>query len=195
MPAAGPAVAAVPHQIVSSGRLERYKGHHRAIEALPLVRRAVPGATLRILGAGPYERALRQRVRALGLEQAVRIDYIEPGDRGAMAAALGGSAVFAALSDYEAHPVAVMEALTLGVPVVGLRSAGLADLAEDGLVRGVPADATPAQVAAGLVAALRNPRPAGPLAPLPSWDDTAAELAGLYLELCGRETEVEVPTG
>jgi len=185
----------VPHQIVSCGRLERYKGHHRAIEALALVRREIPDATLRILGAGPYEAALRKRARALGLEQAVRIDYIEPGERGAMAAALAGATVFAALSDYEAHPVSVMEALTLGVPVVGLRTPGLADLAEDGLVRGLPADASPATIAAGLVTVLRSPGPVGPGAGLPSWDETAAELAGLYLELCGRETGVEVRTG
>jgi glycosyltransferase involved in cell wall biosynthesis len=198
-----PAADRVPHQIVSCGRLERYKGHHRAIEALPLVRREIPDATLRILGAGPYEAALRKRARALGLEQAVRIDYIEPGERGAMAAALAGATVFAALSDYEAHPVSVMEALTLGVPVVGRRTPGLAELAEDGLVRGLPADASPASIAAGLVTALRDPGPAGlpigatagPTAELPSWDETAAELAGLYLELCGRETGVEVRTG
>ncbi|HEY2237902.1 MAG TPA: glycosyltransferase family 4 protein [Streptosporangiaceae bacterium] len=191
--------ATVPHQIVSSGRLERYKGHHRAIEALPLVRRSFPDATLRILGAGPYERALRQRVRTLGLDQAIRIDYIEPGQRGAMAAALGGAGVFAALSDYEGHPVAVMEALTLGVPVVGLRTPGLVDLAEDGLIEGLAADAGPDAVAGALVAALRAPRPGprvgAPPVSLPSWDECADALAGLYLELCGRETGLEVRTG
>ncbi|HEX4259076.1 MAG TPA: glycosyltransferase family 4 protein [Streptosporangiaceae bacterium] len=191
--------ARVPHQIVSSGRLERYKGHHRAIEALPLVRRSFPDATLRILGAGPYERALRQRVRALGLDQAIRIDYIEPGQRGAMAAALGGAGVFAALSDYEGHPVAVMEALTLGVPVVGLRTPGLVDLAEDGLIEGLAADAGPDAVAGALVAALRAPRPGPPVGTppvsLPSWNECADALAGLYLELCGRKTGVEVRTG
>ena len=34
--------AVVPGRIVSSGRLERYKGHHRVIEALPHVMRDVP---------------------------------------------------------------------------------------------------------------------------------------------------------
>jgi glycosyltransferase involved in cell wall biosynthesis len=196
-PAADPAIK-VPHRIVSSGRLERYKGHQRVIEALPLVRRAVPDATLRILGAGPYERALRARVRALGLEESVSIDYLAPGDRGAMAAALDEAAVFAALSDYEAHPVAVMEALTLGVPVVGLRTAGLSDLAEDGLVRAVPADATAADIAASLVASLRGDRavsPAGPPMDLPTWDDTAGELAALYRQTGGVPDRVGVRTG
>ena len=38
----------------------------------------------------------------------------------AMAESLCQASVFAALSEYEAHPVAVMEALTLGIPTVGL---------------------------------------------------------------------------
>jgi glycosyltransferase involved in cell wall biosynthesis len=180
---------AVPGRIVSSGRLERYKGHHRVIDALPLVRRTVPDATLHILGAGPYEGALRTRVKALGLEQSVTIEYIAPADRGRMAAALGQASVLAALSDYEAHPVAVMEALTLGVPVVGLHTAGVGDLAENGLVLGVPADAAPADIARSLVASLRGgqaaPSAGRPVAALPTWDDTAAELAEVYLSVAG----------
>ena len=39
--------------IVSVGRLERYKGHHHAIAALPEVLKQRPDARLRIVGAGP----------------------------------------------------------------------------------------------------------------------------------------------
>ena len=45
-----------------------------------------------------------------------------------MATALAESSVFAALSDYEAHPVAVMEALCVGRPVVGYDIAGVGEL-------------------------------------------------------------------
>src|SRR5207253_10146290 len=41
--------------ILSLGRLERYKGHHRVIEALPKVLEEFPGASLRIVGVGQYE--------------------------------------------------------------------------------------------------------------------------------------------
>src|SRR5579864_4893314 len=41
---------AVPGRIVSSGRLERYKGHQQVIEALPHVMREIPEAHLLILG-------------------------------------------------------------------------------------------------------------------------------------------------
>ena len=54
LPAVAPDVRPVPGRIVSSGRLEKYKGHHRVIEALPLIRRDRPDAHLVVLGNGPY---------------------------------------------------------------------------------------------------------------------------------------------
>src|SRR5215471_3064307 len=57
---------AVPGRIVTSGRLERYKGHQRVIEALPYVMHEVPEAHLLILGRGPYESDLSRLARYLG---------------------------------------------------------------------------------------------------------------------------------
>src|SRR5215469_12072606 len=111
-------LSSVPGRIVSSGRLERYKGHHLAIEALPHVMRKIPEAHLLILGSGPYERNLRQLARDLGVSDRVTIKHLAPADREGMATTLAESSVVAALSDYEAHPVAVMEALCVARPVV-----------------------------------------------------------------------------
>ena len=116
--------AAVPGRIVSSGRLERYKGHHKVIEALPHVIRDVPDAHLLVLGSGPYEARLRELARGLGVLDRVTITHLPPADREGMASTLAESSVVAALSDYEAHPVAVMEALSAGRPVVGYDIAG-----------------------------------------------------------------------
>jgi glycosyltransferase involved in cell wall biosynthesis len=174
----------IPGRIVSSGRLERYKGHQRVIEALPIVQRAIPGATLRILGSGPYEGQLRSLVGALGLERSVTIECIPPSDRERMAEALGTAAVVACMSEYESHPVAVMEALGLGIPAVGLDTAGTSDLVAEGLVRGVPGNASPAAVAAALVAALED-RDTGVPASLPTWDAAAVELTRVYAEAAG----------
>jgi glycosyltransferase involved in cell wall biosynthesis len=172
----------VPGRIVSSGRLERYKGHHRIIEALPIVQRYVPDATLHIIGAGPYEDKLRALSRTLDVAAAVAIEFIPPVERRRMADSLGRAAVFAALSEYEAHPVAVMEALTLGIPVVGMDTAGIGDLVNDGLVTGVPRDASPAAIARVLVAALDGRGARGVVAP-PSWDVTAAQVARIYADV------------
>jgi glycosyltransferase involved in cell wall biosynthesis len=184
LPATRIPAEAIPGRIVSCGRLERYKGHQRIIEALPMVQQSAPEATLHILGSGPYERQLRAHIDALGLENAVTIEYINPDDRERMGESLGQASVVAALSDYESHPLAVMEALTLGIPVVGLDTAGIGDLVKDELVRGVPKDASPATVARILVAALQDGR-ANVSGKLPTWDAAAVDLARVYMKAAG----------
>jgi glycosyltransferase involved in cell wall biosynthesis len=177
----------VAGRIVSSGRLEKYKGHHRVIEALPAIRVSLPEAHLVILGSGPYEPELKALATRLGVADAVTIRHVPGGDREAMAGELAGAAVFAALSDYEAHPVAVMEALALGVPVLGFDVAGTADLVEDGLVVGVDPGSSAAIVSEQLVGALRRAT-AERAAPtgLPTWEQSAAALAELYLQAADR---------
>lgn len=185
LPPVPPDVRPVPGRIVSSGRLERYKGHHLAIEALPAVRREVPGAELLVLGAGPFEAELRALASRLGVQDAVTIRHLPPGDREGMAQELARSSVMAALSSYEAHPVSVMEAVAIGLPVVGFDVAGIGDLVEDGLVNGLPPTSSTAEIADRLVTALRAPRPVGPRvgAPLPTWQSCAQQLASLYREV------------
>ena len=174
------ATAVVPGRIVSSGRLERYKGHHRVIEALPHVVCDVPNAHLLVLGSGPYEADLRTLARQLGVLDRVTITQVPPTDRLAMATALAGSSVVAALSDYEANPLAVMEALSVGRPVVGLDTAGISELVAEGLVHGVTPGAPAVSVARSLVQAMSGPSQADPVG-LPTWDSCAEQLAQVYL--------------
>jgi glycosyltransferase involved in cell wall biosynthesis len=122
---------------------------------------------------------LRSLVRSLGVEKSVTIEYIAPDDRERMAGSLSRAAVVAALSEYEAHPVAVAEALALGIPIVGLDAAGIGDLVKDGLVKGVPRNASPATIARALVAVLESEHVRSPVG-LPTWDMAAAELAYVY---------------
>lgn len=175
--------APVRGSIVTSGRLEQYKGHHRVIAALPLVLQAMPEATLTVLGSGPYEEALRRLAAELGVAEAVTFRHLLPAERSEMAAILSRSSVMAALSSYEAHPVAVMEAVALGLPVVGCDVAGIGDLVEDGLVTGVPLEADPATIAAALLERLRaddgSPHRAPEFA-LPTWEGAAEAIADVY---------------
>jgi glycosyltransferase involved in cell wall biosynthesis len=184
LPAPRTGTVAVPGRIVSSGRLERYKGHHRVIEALPHVMREIPEAHLLILGIGPDEGNLGQLARQLGVSDRVRIKYVAPADRQGMATTLAASSVVAALSNYEAHPMAVMEALGAGRPVVGYDLAGTGELVAAGWVRGVPRDASAAVVAQELVKAMSSPSLVDP-AQLPSWDSCAEQLAHVYLSSVG----------
>lgn len=186
LPAVPAGTVPMPGTIVSSGRLEKYKGHHRVIQALPLIRQRIPGARLIILGAGPYEAELRALAERLGVAAAVTIEHLPPSERARMAQILAGSAVMAALSSFEAHPVGIMEAIALGLPVLGCDVAGIGDLVEDGLVRGIDVGAGPDQVAAALVEMLQDNNSASarqaPDFKLPTWESCTAALADVYRE-------------
>jgi len=177
----GASHASVPETdlIVSVGRLERYKGHHRAIEALPHVLARRPNARLRILGDGPYRQELVDLVKRLDLSAHVSIDFIPPSERDAMSHALGEATVVTLLSSYESHPVAVVEALGVGRPVVALDTAGTSELVAKGWVRGLPLDASPTQIAHAVVAEMDAPT-AVPSIALPTWDSCAQQVADVY---------------
>ena len=57
-----------------------------------------------------------------------------------------------------------------------------ANLVEDGMVRGVPTDASPAMIAQILIAALEDHHVSGS-AMLPTWDSAAAHLAQIYIDV------------
>lgn len=175
----------IPGLIVSSGRLVNYKGHQRIIEVLPQLIEAVPQTRLQIYGggdSGSNEPELWALAQSLGVADRVSITALPPEDREGMARALSQADVFVAMSDYEAHPVAVMEALSLGCSVVGLDMAGIGELVHEGWVRGVDANATPQERAQAILAGMGQPPLVDP-ATLPTWDTCAQALGELYLQI------------
>jgi glycosyltransferase involved in cell wall biosynthesis len=183
MPSLDPVPQPDPNLVVSVGRLVRYKGHQRAIGALPELLKVRPQARLRIVGSGSYEAALRRTAARLGVADRVEIAGIPGQDRVSMARLLASAGVVLLLSEYEAHPVAVMEAASLGRPVIAAETTGLRELIARGLARGVPLDAPPSVIAAAIVRELDAP-PRAPV-PLPRWDDCAESLLERYRMLLG----------
>ncbi|HYL41606.1 MAG TPA: glycosyltransferase family 4 protein, partial [Candidatus Binatus sp.] len=182
LPVPRTARAAGSRLVLSVGRLERYKGQGRLIAAWPAVLEQLPDARLRLVGSGPDEDRLRGLVGSLGLEGHVEIGSIPGADRQAMADVLGTANLAVLVSDYEAHPVAVMEALATGARVLVSRTSGLTELVDDGLVAGIEPGASSRELAAAIVAELARP-PATSAVALPTWDDCAASLRQLYLEV------------
>lgn len=169
--------------IVSVGRLERYKGHHRIVDAMPHILAREPAAMLVIAGSGPQEGELRRRAQALGVATRVRIAPIKPDDRQAMSDLLGAASVVAVLSQYESHGLAAVEAAGLGRPLVVSDATALRDLVRRGEARGVPLAATPKAIAASLLDEADRP-PRTHDAP-PTWDECAAALAVCYRQILG----------
>jgi glycosyltransferase involved in cell wall biosynthesis len=172
--------------IVSVGRLERYKGHQRIITALPRILEHCPDVRVVILGAGPYERELRRIAENSLVADRVEIRAIPAVRRKEMAAMLMQAALVVLFSEYEAHPVSVMEALALGRPVLVTDAAGLGELAQRGLVRAIPLDSQPDEVASAVLEQLRHPMVPEPIH-LPTWEDCTASLLSVYRSIPERK--------
>jgi glycosyltransferase involved in cell wall biosynthesis len=144
--------------IVGCGRLVEQKGFAHLIDALPLVRREIPTASLWIVGDGPLRGCLEEQARRLGVGPAVWF----AGFRSNPGAYMKRADVFALSSLWEGFANVVVEAMSVGVPVVAtdcphgpseiIRSDGARPC--EGLL--VP-PADPAALAAALVRVLREP--------------------------------------
>ena len=165
--------------IISIGRLEQYKGHHHLITALPLIREQRPDMKLLILGSGPYEAALRALAHRVGVAEHVTIRSIPAGERDTMAATLAQAALVTLFSAYEAHPIAVLEALALARPVLVADTSGLRELAQQGLVRAIPLTSTPREIATAALQQIEHPLIPEHIA-LPTWDECADAVLSVY---------------
>jgi glycogen synthase len=168
--------------IVSVGRLEQYKGHHRVIAALPKVLEQCPDARLRIVGSGPYEAELRQLAASLNVADRVEIGPIPAEDRAGMASLLASAAVVTLLSEYESHGVAVLEALVLHRPVLVTYASALREFADQGFARSVTLEADSNEVARQILLQIREPLQQ-PALELPTWDGCADSLLALYRQV------------
>jgi glycosyltransferase involved in cell wall biosynthesis len=102
------------------GRLAPEKGLDTLIDAWPSVRATYPSARLILLGEGPQRAALEDRVKVLGLGQAVEL----PGASAEATEALRGADLFVLPSREEGMSIALLEAMALAIPLVASSIAG-----------------------------------------------------------------------
>jgi len=110
--------------VVSVGRLASEKGHSHLLDALA----GLDGVQLLLVGDGPERAALETHARALGLDRRVRF----LGVREDAMAILALADACALPSLYEGFGMVVLEAMSLGVPVVASRAGGLPEVIRDG---------------------------------------------------------------
>jgi glycosyltransferase involved in cell wall biosynthesis/GT2 family glycosyltransferase len=171
-----------PPRIATIGRLERYKGHHRVIDAFPFVLKREPEARLVIVGTGPYEGELRKQAQALGIAEKVEFTSTPPDQPAAMAELLQGISLVVLLSDFETHPLVALEAAAAGRRLLVADASCLGELAADGFARPIPLDESSEGVAEAVIEELAKP-PQTKRPQLSSWDECAAELLALYRSL------------
>jgi glycosyltransferase involved in cell wall biosynthesis len=171
--------------LVSTGRLESYKGHQRVITALPHLLPAYPDIRLQIVGTGPYEGELHSLAASLGLSERVTIGSLPPADRTAMVDLLRRASLVISLSSFESQGIGIGEAIALGRPALVANATALAELVDRGLAHGLALESNPEETAMAIHRALDVPRLRAHDAMLPTWDDCAADLAALYRREAG----------
>lgn len=142
--------------IISVARLTEKKGLHVAIEACRLLRAQGVNFHYRILGLGPWERRLRTLIEQHQLEEKVEMCGFRPGHE--VKAMLDDADVFllpsitGADGDMEGIPVALMEAMAVGIPVVSTLHSGIPELIDNGASGWLVAENDAAALASRLVA-------------------------------------------
>ena len=135
------------------GRLMRPKGVFELVEAMASVVRDTP-CRLVMVGEGPDEKALRDRVTALALEDQITFTgYLRGND---LVEAYRGADVFVLPSWSEGFPTVLAEAMQAGLPIVTTRIRGAADHLTEGTHGLLVPPRDPAALASALTRLLRD---------------------------------------
>jgi colanic acid/amylovoran biosynthesis glycosyltransferase len=149
-----------PNRAVCVASLLPKKGHMHLIDALALLVERQPGIVLELVGDGPERDRILRRARDLGVAKHVRLLGARSSDD--VRAKLAEARVFALPSvrlpsgRMEGIPVALMEAMACGVPVVATRLSGIPELVRDGVTGLLVEPGDSRGLAAAMAAALED---------------------------------------
>jgi glycosyltransferase involved in cell wall biosynthesis len=117
-------------RVISVARLEPVKALDVLVQACAMLKKEGVAFDCLIIGEGTERIALEGLINDLGLQDVVRLAGALPQNR--VFELLAESTVKVLSSRSEAMPVALMEAMAIGVPVIGPRVNGVGELVEDG---------------------------------------------------------------
>ena len=110
-------------------RLAEQKAINVLLDATPLLLQQFPDTRVLIVGDGPLRPALEQQARRLGVSSAVTL----AGYQEDVASAYAAMDVFVLPSRDEGFGIVFLEAMAMGIPVVGTRVIGSTDAVDDGV--------------------------------------------------------------
>ncbi len=150
---APPWPAEEPHRPVVGfvGRIEPRKGPLDLVRAAPLIRAAMPGVRIVIVGDDPYDSAPEYAAQVRAAEGVEHIPWVPDG-----AAVMRHLDVLVAPSRQEPFGTVLAEAMAAGTPVVATRVGGLAEVVADGVTGRLVMPGEPAELAAAVLEVLAD---------------------------------------
>lgn len=142
--------------VLTVARMTEQKGHRDLLDAMPAVLAREPLARFLWVGEGPLEPALRARADELGLEKYVWF----LGGREDVPELLTAADLFVLPSRFEGLPLAMLEAMAAGLPVVGTRVCGTTEAVCDGVTGRLVDPGDPAALSAAILEVLEQPEQA-----------------------------------
>ncbi len=155
----GPAPAPLPNRFVigTVGRVSEVKNQAALVDAFVLLlerfAESKPELSLIIIGDGPLLAPLKEKISALGIAHLV----VTPGSRTDIAEIMKTFSVFVLSSMSEAMPVAVLEAMATGLPVVAPRVGGIPDIVKDGMTGTLVESSCPEYLVEAIAKYIQNP--------------------------------------
>jgi phosphatidyl-myo-inositol dimannoside synthase len=133
---------------------ERYKGFDTLTEALPQLHRIAPDLHLVFAGDGDDRPTLEKLAESVGVRD--RTHFVTGLTRPQLVAAYRHAKVFALPSSGEGFGMVFLEAMALGIPVIGGNHGGIPDIIEDGSTGFLVPHGDVTQLAARLALLLTN---------------------------------------
>lgn len=114
--------------LLSVGRLVYQKAHEYLVAAMPVVLKEFPNVKVGICGDGVLFNELERQIRSLGLCDSVKL----LGKFDSVARFLASADVFVLPSRWEGLPIAMLEAMSAGLPVVATKVEGVEEVIVNG---------------------------------------------------------------
>jgi len=115
--------------IIQVGRFYKQKGHAVAVRAFSVLKKTYPDAKLLFVGDRPLRPKIEEMVKCFRLER----DVTFLGTRADVPELLAESDIFWMPSEYDGLPIACIEAMASGLPVVATDVPGIREVVLDGI--------------------------------------------------------------
>jgi glycosyltransferase involved in cell wall biosynthesis len=138
------------YNLLFVGRLEKIKGIEFLIQAIALIIKVVPQTTLTIIGEGSHKTDLFNLTKRLHLEKYIQfIGWVENKDLDTYYEK--ASIVVVPSADIEVFGLVILEAMSMGRPVIGTNVGGIPEIIDDGINGYLVEPKNPEQIAVKVI--------------------------------------------